>query len=67
VVELKKYEDYYNLFPDCPKCHQLRLNLNRVENPLQEEAAEVSYSRHLLHDHKLSRQEIVNRTGTMIV
>ena len=60
-------QDYYHLFPYCTECHRLRLAMNRVENYWQEEAAEAAYARHLLEDHKITREEVAQKTGTMIV
>lgn len=59
--------DYYHLFPYCTECHRLRLAMNRVENYIQEEAAEGAYSRHLLQDHKITREEVAQKTGTFIM
>lgn len=66
VYEVKR-DDYYHLFPYCTECHRLRLSLNRVENYQEEELAERAYSRHLLEDHKITREEIAQRTGTVIM
>ncbi len=60
-------EDYYHLFPYCTECHRLRLSMNRVENYQQEELSERAYSRHLLEDHKITREEIAQKTGTVIM
>ena len=59
--------DYYHLFPYCTECHRLRGVMNGVENYQEEEIAERAYSRHLLEDHKATREEIAQKTGTMII
>jgi len=68
-MEVRKIgrEDYYHIFPYCTECHRLRLSMNCVENYQQEEMAERAYSRHLLEDHKITREEIAQKTGTVIM
>lgn len=58
--------DYWQLFPDCERCHNLRLGANCVSNPYDENAVESSYARHLIEDHKLTRIEICDKTGVFI-
>lgn len=67
MTKMEGQHDYYNLFPYCTECHRLRLAMNRVENYYQEEMAERAYSRHLLEDHKISREEVAQKTGTVII
>jgi len=59
-------EDYYNLFPDCERCTELRLRINLVTNPAEEEIAEGNYARHLVEEHKLNRLEVCDRSGVFI-
>jgi len=63
---MESSHDYYHLFPYCTECHRLRLAMNRVETPSQEELAERAYARHLMEDHKISRLEIADKTGVFI-
>jgi hypothetical protein len=63
---MKKQEDFYNLFPDCERCKQLRRAMNSIQNCYEDEITEGIYSEHLLKEHKLSRLEICDMTGVFI-
>ena len=59
-------QSFYDMFPECPRCQELRRKGCLVTNHLEEEAVEGAYASHLMADHKLSRLEICEKTGVFV-